>query len=132
MTELVIPCNVQTVGAYAFSRCTALTSIVFTGDAPTIGDNSFSKVTTEVYYPSENDTWTEEVMQNYGGTLTWLTEEVVSENQILDNEEENVMPETETEESITETEMEEIEMDSEMDTEAEIGTEVEETESVEE
>lgn len=132
MTELVIPCNVQTVGAYAFSRCTALTSIVFTGDAPTIGDNSFSKVTAEVYYPSENDTWTEEVMQNYGGTLTWLTEEVVSENQILDNEEENVMPETETEESITETEMEEIEMDSEMDTEAEIGTEVEETESVEE
>ena len=132
MTELVIPCNIQAVGAYAFSRCTALTSIAFTGDAPTIGDNSFSKVTAEVYYPLENDTWTEEVMQNYGGTLTWLTEEVVSEDQIPESEEEIVMPETETEESMIEPEIEEIEMDSETNVETEIDMEVEETESVEE
>ena len=45
-------------------------------------------------------------MQDYGGTLTWLTEEVVSEDQIPESEEEKVMPETEVEveESITETE----------------------------
>ena len=131
MTELVIPCNVQTIDAYAFARCTALTSIVFTGDAPAIGDNAFSKVAAEVYYPSENDTWTEDVMQNYGGTLTWLTEGVVSDDQITDSEEEIVMPETETEESMIETAMEEIEMDSEINVETEIDAEVEETESVE-
>lgn len=131
MTELVIPCNIQAVGAYAFSRCTALTSIAFTGDAPTIGDNSFSKVTAEVYYPSENDTWTEEVMQNYGGTLTWLTEEIVSDDQVSESEEEIVVPETETiDESTVETETEETEKDPEMNREEEIDTEVKETESV--
>lgn len=133
MTKLVIPCNVQTVGAYAFSKCAALTSIVFTGDAPAIGDNAFSKVISEVYYPSENDTWTEDVMQNYGGTLTWLTDEIVSDDQVSDNEDELMMPETEIiDESIVETETEEPEMDSEMNVETEVDTEVEEPESIEE
>lgn len=133
MTKLVIPCNVQTVGAYAFSKCAALTSIVFTGDAPAIGDNAFSKVISEVYYPSENDTWTEDVMQNYGGTLTWLTDEIVSDDQVSDNEDELMMPETEIiDESIVETETEEPEMDYEMNVETEVDTEVEEPESIEE
>ena len=65
-------------------------------------------------------------------TLTWLTEEVVSEDQIPESEEEIVMPETETEESMIEPEIEEIEMDSETNVETEIDMEVEETESVEE
>ena len=55
----------------AFSGCTQLEQITFRGPAPTIGDNSFYKVKTTVYYPNDG-TWTQEVRQNYGGTLSWV------------------------------------------------------------
>jgi len=74
LPEITIPVNVETIGAYAFSRCTGLTGVVFTGDAPAIGAGAFSKVKATVTYPSGNVTWTADVMQNYGGTLNWVTE----------------------------------------------------------
>ena len=95
LTELTIPDSVTCVGRYAFEGCTGLTAIrfpaglaeismdafcgctglaevFFTGDAPAIGSRAFDNVTATMYYPSGNPTWTGDVMQNYGGNLTWL------------------------------------------------------------
>ena len=59
----------------AFERCSSLSSITFTGDAPDISDRSyygaFQGVTATAYYRAYNETWTADVMQNYGGTITW-------------------------------------------------------------
>ena len=77
VTKLVIPESVTRVAALAFWNADALTKIVFQGDAPVFGANGsnievFSGLTLTAYYPENNDTWTEEVMQDYAGTVTWI------------------------------------------------------------
>ena len=72
LNAIEIPANVTMVSDYAFSDCTNLTTVFFLGDAPDyLGENAFQNVSAGVYYPEGNDTWTEEVMQQYGGELTW-------------------------------------------------------------
>ncbi len=71
LTEILIPANVDTVREYAFDYCLAL-PVTFTGSAPSIRHSVFGSVTAEVYYPGEDTSWTEEVRQNYAGTLTWI------------------------------------------------------------
>ena len=69
--RLTLPSTLTTVDASGFRGMWNTTEFVFTGDAPSIGSYSFSYLTATVWYPNGNDTWTEEVRQNYGGTLTW-------------------------------------------------------------
>ena len=69
--SIEIPAAVNTIGDYAFSRCTGLNTVTFKGDAPSIADYTFAKVKATVYYPGDNETWTQDKMKNYGGTLTW-------------------------------------------------------------
>ena len=72
LTSIEIPASVERM-LKPFKGCTGLTEITFLGDAPMIVDSeAFAGVTATVYYPGGNDTWTEEVMQQYGGTLTWV------------------------------------------------------------
>jgi len=76
LTSIEIPQSVIEIGAQAFAGCTGLTEIKFEGDAPVFGENEgiklqFESVTATIYYPDENETWTEDVRQNYGGTVTW-------------------------------------------------------------
>lgn len=71
ITTIEIPEKVKTMGDYLFSSCSGLKKVVFTGNAPEIAGHAFARVTAEVVYPSENETWTQEKLQNYGGTLTW-------------------------------------------------------------
>ncbi len=71
LTELFIPSGVTTISYNAFTGCTALASITFDGDAPTIRSSSFTDVTATAYYPSNYDTWTDDSLQDYGGTITW-------------------------------------------------------------
>ena len=86
--------NLETVGYYAFKDCTGLKKVTlpgmltemdhnifvgctgleeiyFTGNAPKFHDQSFGGMICKAYYPEDNQTWTEEVMQNYGGEITW-------------------------------------------------------------
>lgn len=72
LTSVVIPDSVQEIGDKAFSKCCELASIKFEGDAPKLFSNSFEGVKAIVYYPAENTTWTENLMQDYGGTITWV------------------------------------------------------------
>lgn len=72
VTELVLPEKLTTIGTYAFSNCTLLSAITFLGDAPEMLEDCFKSVTATAYYPAGNETWTSDVMQDYGGTITWV------------------------------------------------------------
>ncbi len=73
MPVLTIPESVMHIKDYAFSFCDN-TSFVFEGKAPEVGENIFwCCYNANVYYP-DDPSWTEEVRQNYGGTITWIPE----------------------------------------------------------
>lgn len=72
LTKIHIPNNVASIDSLAFYDCEKLEQITFNGDAPRISSSAFTSVTATVYYPSNNGTWTENVRQNYDGTLTWI------------------------------------------------------------
>ena len=70
LTHITIPKNVNFIGYLAFLE-TPIETISFTGNAPEFFGEVFGNITATVYYPAGNETWTEEVMQQYGGTITW-------------------------------------------------------------
>ena len=72
LESISIPSGVNSIGRHAFTACTALQDIHFCGDAPAFEDEVFYQVTATAYYPGNNATWTEDVRQDYGGTLTWV------------------------------------------------------------
>ena len=86
LTAVEIPESVETIGNDAFSSvpnvgfsmASSLREIRFRGDAPVLGDSLFTGITATVYYPAGNGSWTEAVMQDYGGTITWVPYEVES------------------------------------------------------
>ena len=82
LTSVTIPESIDSIGHQAFYSCSNLSEVIFEGEAPlfkgtpwTSEARSFENVTATVYYPDELDketvTWTDGVMQDYGGTLTW-------------------------------------------------------------
>ena len=71
LERVVIPSTVTDIDQNVFSYCTSLKVIVFTGNAPSNIFEAFVDVVADVYYPGNDETWTEDIMQNYGGTLTW-------------------------------------------------------------
>ncbi len=68
--SFTVPETVTAVGPWCFARA-ALTKITFPGDAPAFGEGAFNKIALTAFYPSGNSTWTADIMQNYGGTVTW-------------------------------------------------------------
>ena len=70
LKEITIPAQVESIGVCAFDS-SGLEKITFLGDAPSIGSGAFTGVAATAYYHVNNDTWTEDVMQNYSGTITW-------------------------------------------------------------
>ena len=79
LTSLTLPETVQVLDSNAF-RCnswqhdytSSLTELIFLGNAPLIASDAFTSVTANAYYSAANTSWTEDVFQNYGGTITWL------------------------------------------------------------
>lgn len=93
LTAITIPDTVTSIGDCAFDGCIRLTSVTipegvtevwfgafqdsglrlvtFLGSAPECGNDIFENVTANVYYPAD-ETWTEEMKQDYRGTLTWI------------------------------------------------------------
>ena len=74
LETVMIPSSVDSIGSYAFSNCSSLTEMSFLGNAPSFGDNCFYDVNNLTVYLSYDDdnTWTDEVMQDYGGSVTWV------------------------------------------------------------
>ena len=100
LVNLVIPASVTEIGEAAFSDTYALEIITFMGNAPAFaGESAFATSSAHIirfygnassfseyafygveatcYYPASNKTWTADVRQNYGGTLTWVGEQSV-------------------------------------------------------
>ena len=71
LTSIVIPASVTSIDDGAFAICENLIAIRFDGDAPKFARSIFSFTEATAYYPSNNDSWTEDVMQRYGGKITW-------------------------------------------------------------
>ena len=72
LVDVTIPASVTEVNRFAFSDCTSLSSITFLGSAPTFDRSSFVNVTASAYYPCNDATWSDEVKQNYAGSITWV------------------------------------------------------------
>ena len=72
LKEIVIPESVSAINKNAFAGCTGIKTIKFDGDAPTIANTALEEVTATAYYPVDNETWTSDVLKNYGGTITWV------------------------------------------------------------
>lgn len=72
LTNVEIPKHVVKIEGDAFAGDTALKEIIFKGDAPIIASFAFGNVEATAYYPDNNLTWTADVMQDYGGTITWV------------------------------------------------------------
>lgn len=70
-TDFTVPETVTEVGPWCFARAYSLSVIRFEGNAPTIGEGAFNKLILTAYYPSGDAAWTPNIMQNYGGTITW-------------------------------------------------------------
>ena len=66
-----VPAGVKTIREKAFDHCSGLTGIYFEGPAPAFGASCFSGVTATAYYPGNDPSWTESVMKDYGGHITW-------------------------------------------------------------
>ncbi|MBQ8835399.1 MAG: cell wall-binding repeat-containing protein [Oscillospiraceae bacterium] len=60
--------SVSVLGSEAFADNDALEYIIFKDEAPEIAEDAFRGVTAEVEY---DGTWGENLLQDYGGTLTW-------------------------------------------------------------
>ena len=71
LKSIVIPPNVVEMET-AFYGCTSLEAIYFTGDPPCFFEDYFRGTTTTAYYPADNPAWTEDVLQDYGGNITWV------------------------------------------------------------
>ena len=71
LERITIPENVSEIGIDAFLCSTSFKEITFTGNAPTFDAETFKEVTATAYYPANNSTWTESIMQDYGGDITW-------------------------------------------------------------
>ena len=72
LTQVTIPNSVTNIGEYAFAYCNGLNEIIFQGNAPALGDVCFRFVTATVYYPNDDSTWTDDVMKQYEGNITWI------------------------------------------------------------
>ena len=71
LASITLPAALAEICDEAFRNCSNLQTIIFEGNGPVIGENAFCEVTATAYYPADNSTWTEDVMQDYGGNITW-------------------------------------------------------------
>lgn len=69
--EVELSGAVAWMGAKSFANCEKLRKVIFTGNAPVFADDAFENSALTGIYPNHNFTWTVEVRQSYGGTVTW-------------------------------------------------------------
>ena len=72
MTKITLSSQLKRLDDHALYDCDVLEEVIFTGNAPMIGEKALGNMTLTCYYPENGANWTEEVLQNYGGTITWI------------------------------------------------------------
>ncbi len=79
LESVTIPSGVKAIGSDAFGNCLSLTDITFLGHAPGIQyyyGTVFNGVVATAYYPKASNTYTDQVKQSYGGTITWVAADI--------------------------------------------------------
>lgn len=76
LENVTISANITYIGDSAFHQCKKLTSVTFRWGAPQMESKAFYLDTTTCYYPGNNEAWTSDMLQDYGGTLTWVAQEM--------------------------------------------------------
>ena len=77
LTSVTVSANINSIEDAAFWQCKRLNKITFRWGAPQINSKTFSSdMTTTCYYPQNNPAWTADMLQNYGGKLTWIAQEM--------------------------------------------------------
>lgn len=76
LESVSVPSSCEYIGENAFQQCKKLSSVTFRWNAPEIDTNAFNSTTTTCYYPGNNEEWTSDLLQNYGGSLTWVAQEM--------------------------------------------------------
>lgn len=71
LKSITLPASLEVLGLNALAG-SGLTEIYFWGSAPEIGLQCFGGLTATVYYPQDDPSWTEEVRQDYMGTINWV------------------------------------------------------------
>lgn len=71
LNTLTFPAGMKSLDSHALSD-SGITLVEFLGDAPAINEYAFSWIKALVLYPADNATWTKDVLQHYGGELTWV------------------------------------------------------------
>ena len=72
LKEINLPESVNYIGSGVFSGCSEGLKIHIFGEAPDFAEDAFAGVTATVEYDSNYASWTEDVMQHYGGNITWV------------------------------------------------------------
>ena len=71
LRTVTIPSSVRTIGTFAFVWCESLNEICFEGSAPSMDGTILSGLTCNVSYPSDDETWSEELQKEFDDTITW-------------------------------------------------------------
>lgn len=74
LPAVTIPAGVTSIGRYAFQYCEGLSFIRFLGSVPQIDSSAFYGVTATAGYPGNDSSWTADMLQKYGGKLTWVAD----------------------------------------------------------
>lgn len=69
--EITIPASVSDLDHHAFFGCDRLNKVTFMGSAPSVYDAIFDGALT-VYYPADDSSWTQDIMDLCGGDVTWI------------------------------------------------------------
>ena len=75
LSEVSISANMKTIAKDAFLQCKGLKNVTFRWGAPSIHANAWD-IKATCYYPSNNPAWTADMLQNYGGKITWIAKEM--------------------------------------------------------
>ena len=75
LETLEFPAGLQEIGDEAFGACFGLKTLRFNGSAPSFGSQCFERMEATAYYPADDPSWTEDLRQDYGGTIEWVSYE---------------------------------------------------------
>ncbi len=85
LSEITLGTSIDQVGVEAFDGCTGLQTIRFLGNSPKLAYHAFQNVQATVYYASGDFTWTDDILQDYGGTLTWCADDSIPVYQVFED-----------------------------------------------
>lgn len=73
--KAVIGQGITHIGSAAFAGCDSLQQVSFEGAAPTIAADAFADIDVVATYPADEESWTDEVLQDFAGSITWGSDE---------------------------------------------------------